>query len=97
MDFHAETEKRKERHLGQIGELSYRRYLASKAIQDSERLIEDLDREIARHEAALREADQAQRNFDTYLAIKEGALTTDQLAQAIRDGQAEGETPDKEE
>ena len=97
MDFHAETEKRKQRHLAEIGELSYRRYLASKAIEDSERLIEDLDREIARHEAALREADQAQRNFDTYLAIKEGALTTEQLAQAIRDGQTEGERPDKEE
>ena len=86
MDFHAETEKRKQRHLGQIGDLAYRRYLASKAIEESEKLIAQLDQEIAGHDAALREADQAQRNFDTYLAIKEGALTTDQLAQAIQEG-----------
>ena len=89
MDFHAETEKRKERHLGQIGELSYRRYLASKVIEENDALIDELDGQIAQHEAALRELDQAQRNFDTYLAIKEGALTTDQLAQAIQDGNKE--------
>lgn len=89
MDFYAETEKRKEKHLAAIGELAYRRYLATKAIEDSEMLIAELDREIAKKEAALREADQAQRNFNTYLAIKEGAMTTDQLAQAIQDGNKE--------
>lgn len=86
MDFYAETEKRKQDHLGKIGELAYRRQLASKAIEDNETLIAELDQEIAAREAALREADQAQRNFNSYLAVKEAALTTDQLAQAIRDG-----------
>jgi hypothetical protein len=97
VDFYAETEKRKQRHLEQIGELTYRRYLASKAIEENERLLDELDTEIERHDAALREADQAERNFSTYLAIKEGALTTEQLAQAIRDGQETGERPDKED
>lgn len=86
MDFYAETEKRKEKFLAQIGELSYRRYLACKTIEESEKLIGQIDQEIANKEAVLREADQAQRNFNTYLAIKEGAMTTDDLAQAIRDG-----------
>ena len=86
MDFYAETEKRKENCLGKIGELAYRRYLACKAIEDSERLIAELDMEIASHEVALREADQAQRNFNSYLAVKEAALTMDELAQGIRDG-----------
>jgi len=86
MDFYAETEKRKEAQLGKIGELAYRRYLACKAIEESEKLIAELDQEIAKCEAALREADQAQRNFNTYLAVKEAALTTDQLAQAIQNG-----------
>lgn len=89
MDFYAETEKRKQKHLGTIGELAYRRYLACKAIEESERLIAELDQEIAEHESALREADQAQRNFNTYLAVKEAALTTDQLAQAIQNGNKE--------
>ena len=93
MDFYAETEKRKEKHLGAISELAYRRYLASRSIQEGEKLIAQLDQEIAEHEAAVREADQAQRNFNSYLAVKEAALTTDQLAQAIEDGQKQGEMP----
>lgn len=90
MDFCAETEKRKENHLLNIGELAYRRYLASKAVEDSERLIAELDQQIAEHEAALREADQAQRNFNSYLAVKEAALTTDQLAEGIAQGSDTG-------
>jgi len=89
MDFYAETEKRKQQHLGQIGDLAYRRYLASKAIEDAEREIAELDVEIARHETAMRELDQAQRNFNSYLAVREAALTTDDLAQAIRNGAQE--------
>jgi len=91
MDFYAETEKRKEKHLAAIGELAYRRYLAEKAIEGNEALIDELDGKIAEHEAALREADQAQRNFNTYLALKEGAMTTDQLAQAISNGNKEND------
>ena len=97
MDFYAETERRKQKFLDEIGELVYRRYVAEKAMEESQKVIADLDQEITKREAALREADQAQRNFNTYLAVKESALTTDQLAQAIRDGQVQGEMPDKEE
>lgn len=87
MDFYAEVEKRKQEHLNKIGELAYRRYLANKAIEDNEVLIAELDQEIAACEVVLREADQTQRNFNSYLAVKEAALTTDDLAQAIQDGQ----------
>ena len=86
MDFYAETEKRKQDHLAKIGELAYRRYLACKAIEESEKLITELDQEIAKEDAALREADHAQRNFNSYLAVREAALTTDELAQAIQEG-----------
>ena len=89
MDFYAEVEKSKTEHSGKLGELSYRRYLASKAIEDNEALIVDLDREIYALEMALRECDQTQRNFNSYLAVKEAALTTDDLAQAICDGNKE--------
>jgi hypothetical protein len=82
MDFYAETEKRKQKFLGQIGELSYRRYMLLNE-------VEEIDQAIVALEARLREADQAQRNFNTYLAVKEGALTTDELAQAIQDGNKE--------
>ena len=86
MDFYAECEKRKQGRLEKIGELSYRRYQAAKAIEDNQRVIDDLDLAIAAHEEAVNEIDRAQRNFNSYLAVKEGALTTDQLAEAIKAG-----------
>ena len=86
MDFYAETEKRKQEHSIELGELAYRHYLAIKAIKDAESAIAELNVEIARHETVMRELDQAQRNFNSYLAVKEAALTTDDLAKAIQDG-----------
>ena len=86
MDFYAETEKRKQEHSIELGELAYRHYLAIKAIKDAESAVAELDVEIAKHETALRELDQTQRNFNSYLAVKEAALTTDDLAKAIREG-----------
>ena len=86
MDFYAEAEKRKQEHIIGLGELAYRHYLAIKAIEDAEGAIAKLDVEIAKHEAAMRELDQAQHNFNSYLAVKEAALTTDDLAKAIQDG-----------
>ncbi len=47
---------------------------------------------IAQHEAAVQELERVQRNFNTYLAVKEGALTTDQVAAGIRAG-ANGAEP----
>ena len=91
MDFYAETEKRKQEHSIELGELAYRHYLAIKAIEDAEGAIAKLDVEIAKHEAAMRELDQAQRNFNSYLAVKESALTTDDLAKAIHDGNKESD------
>jgi len=86
MDFYAEAEKRKQKRLGEIGELAYRRQLAVKTIEDNQLLIEDMDIGIAEREAAISEIDHSQRDFNTYLAVKEGALTTEQLAEGIRAG-----------
>lgn len=86
MDFYAECEKRKNGRLGKIGELTYRRYRAAKQVEAAQREIEALDLEIAAHDEALSELDRSQRNFNSYLAVKEGALTTEQLAQAIEEG-----------
>ena len=86
MDFYAECEKRKNGRLGKIGELTYRRYRAAKQVEAAQREIEALDLEIAAHDEALSELDRAQRNFNSYLAVKEGAMTTDQLADAIKAG-----------
>ena len=87
MDFYAETEKGKQQHLGKIGQLSYERYDLSKKLESAQRRIAEIDTLIAEQEAMIAEADQAQRNFNTYLAVKEGALTLDQIKHAVESGE----------
>ena len=84
MDFYAEAERRKLMRLGKIGELAYRRFQCAQAIREAEVEIEELDTAIVAHEEAVKEIEQQQRNFNTYLAVKEGALTTEQIAEGVR-------------
>lgn len=86
MDFYAETEKGKQKHLGRIGQLSYERYDLSKKIEAAQIRIAEIDTLISKEEAGVAEADQAQRNFNTYLAVKEGAVTLDQIKEAAATG-----------
>ncbi|OGO03997.1 MAG: hypothetical protein A2Y91_03460 [Chloroflexi bacterium RBG_13_54_8] len=87
MDYYAEIEKRKKVSLGKIGELAFERYQHCKAVEQSEERIYLIDTEIARLERAVFEADQAQRLFSSYLAIKEGAVTLDQIKNAVQSGE----------
>jgi len=83
MDFYAETEKRKQEYLSEIGQLSYERYGLSKQVESNQKRIAEIDGLIAEKEMAIYEDDQAQRNFNTYLAIKEHAVTLDQVKEAV--------------
>ena len=85
-DFFAEQEKRKNQRLAEIGDMAYQRYKAVKNIKVSQEQITSLDIGIAECEAALREIDQSQRNFNSWLAVKESAITTDELGEIIRAG-----------
>jgi len=87
MDFYAETEKRKQKHLNEIGQLSYERYGLSKQIESNQKRIAEIDELIAEKEVAVFEDGQAQRNFDTYLAIEKGAVTLDQVKHAVESGE----------
>jgi len=87
MDFYAETEKRKQHHLGQIGNLCYERYDLAKKVESAQRRIVEIDSLIAAQEAMIAEATQTQRDFDTYLAVKEGAVTLDQVKKAVESGE----------
>jgi len=93
MDFYAECEKRKQEHFGAIGNLAYRRQKGAVQIEQAQREVTELDVQIAAHEEAIKELERAQRNFSTYLAVKEGALTTDQLAEGIRAASEGSEAP----
>jgi len=87
MDFCAETEKRKQKYMGEIGQLSYERYGLSKQVESNQKRIAEIDGLIAGKGMALFEDNQALRNFDTYLAVKEGAVTLDQVKQAVESGE----------
>ena len=84
MDFFAESEKSKQAHFAAIGKMAYRRQAITVQVERLQQEAEELDREIACHEAAVAELDQVQRNFNTYLAVKEGALTVEQVASGIQ-------------
>jgi len=87
MDFFAETEKRKQKYLNEIGSLSYERYGLGKQVESNQKRIAEIDGLIAEKEMAIHEDDQAQRNFNTYLAIKEHAVTLDQIKEAVESGE----------
>jgi len=87
MDFYAEMEKRKQKHIGEIGNISYERYGLSKQVESNQKRIAEIDGLIAEKEMAIFEDDQSQRNFNTYLAIKEGAVTLDQVKHAVESGE----------
>jgi len=88
MDFYAEMEKRKQQRLGQIWQLSYERYDLSKKVESAQKRMAEIDSLITEQEAMIMEADQAQRNFNTYLAIKENAVTFDQIKKAAESGES---------
>ena len=84
MDFFAESEKSKQEHFAAIGKMAYRRQAITVQVKRLQQEAEELDGMIAQHEAVVAELDQVQRNFNTYLAVKEGALTTEQVASGIQ-------------
>ena len=80
MDFSKERQKRVDERIAEIGQLAYEK------VKITQR-VEQIDRLISEHEVALSELETVRRNFDTYLAVKEGAITLDQLKDAIETGE----------
>jgi hypothetical protein len=86
MDFHKEQQTRIDKNRGEIGILAYeRRKLALDRDVIDER-IKDIDRIIGEKEAIVYAAEQAQRDFNTYLAVKEGAVTLEQIKEGVEKG-----------
>jgi len=87
VNFYDEIEKRKQKKSSEIGQLSYERYGLSKQIESCQKRIAEIDELIAEREVAIFENGQAQRNFDTYLAIEKGAVTLNQVKEAVESGE----------
>jgi len=87
MDFYAEQEKRKQKALTEIAQLIDEHYQLSHQVESCQKRIAEIDKLVAEREARLLEIDQSQRNFNTYLAVKENAVTLDQIKQAVESGE----------
>lgn len=90
MDYYAEIDKRKQARMSHIGELAYRRVKLTRVVESSQEEIAEIDACIEIDEAVVKEIDQSQRDFNTYLAVKEGATTLDGLKSVIEAGGVEG-------
>ena len=83
MNFYAETENHKQKRLAEIGQLAYERYKLSIEIESCQKKVEDIDNLIAEREAVIQSYTQSQKDFNTYLAVKECALTVDDIQHGI--------------
>ena len=86
MGYHAELTKRKEVYLSAIGEMSYKRHQLSVDLEENQKQSLLLSNDIRIRERMVGEIEQSLRDFSTYLAVKEGAMTMGDLKNAIEQG-----------
>ena len=86
MDFYAEIEKRKQKGLIEIAQLVDEYYSLSHQAESIQKRLAEIDKLVAEREVRIIECNQSQRDFNSYLAVKEGAITLEQLGNAIKNG-----------
>jgi len=89
MDFYAEEEKRKQKVSVEIDQLVGEYYQLSHQVESCQKRIAEIDKLMAKAEARYLEVEQSQRNFNTYLAVKENALTPDDIKKGVEDAAKE--------
>jgi len=85
MDFYAGEEKRKQKASTEIAQLVDEYYQLSHTVESCQKRIAEIDKLVAEREARLSEIDQSQRNFNTYLAVKENAVTLDDIKKGVEE------------
>ena len=85
MDFYAEEEKRKQKVSVEMSQLAAEYYQLSHQVESCQKRMAEIDKLVAEREVRYSEIDQSQRNFNTYLAVKEGSLTPEDIVKGIED------------
>jgi len=85
MDYHKELQNRNERASGIISQLAYERYQICKTQEEEEKRIGEIDQLMGEQEMIIKATTQAQKDFNTYLAIKESAVTLEQVKEGIEE------------
>jgi len=87
MDFYKEQQARLAKNTANLGQLAYEKYQLSKNLKSIETRIDEIDTDIRDLEVSIMTCQQALRDFNSYLAVKEGAVTLDQLKDGIEKGE----------
>jgi len=83
VDFYAEQEKRKNKALTEIAQLIDEYYQLSHHVESSQKRMAEIDKLVAERDSRIKEIEQSQRNFDSYMAVKEGAVTLEDIKNGV--------------
>jgi prefoldin subunit 5 len=95
MDFYREVDKRKTSCQMQLGQLVSERYSLERDIESMQKRIAEIDKIALTLEATIAECERAQRDFNKYLAEREGALTMDDIKSGVEAAREEAERQDE--
>jgi len=87
MDYYAEEEKRKQKALIEIARLVDEYYQLSHTVESCQKRMAEIDKLVAEHEARFTEITQSQRNFNTYLAVKENTAIMEDVKEVVETGE----------
>lgn len=86
MDFFKEQQAKLDSNAVKIGQLAYEKHRILQQIDTLNKQIKGIDAAISDLEVSSISAQQAQRDFNSYLAIREGAVTLDEIKEGIQNG-----------
>jgi len=86
MNFYAEIEQRKQSKLIEITQLVDEYYQLSHQAKSIQKRLAEIDKLVEARENRILECEQSQRDFNSYLAVKEGGVTLEQLKKAVESG-----------
>ena len=82
-DIYDRINRRRQEHEAALGSLCYNRYKIQKNRDEADQELKNIDHDIHLHELALDELEQTRKDVDTHVAIEKGALTLEQLNDAV--------------
>lgn len=86
MDLYKELQTHIDRSFVQVGQLSYEKHQLQQKIEQMNDMIVKIVLNISDLEVSIIHCKQTQRDFNSYLAVKEGAVTLETIKEGIENG-----------
>lgn len=91
MDFYKEVDKRKVGCRVRLGELIGERYRLEREVESIQKRIAEIDKAIPQLDAVVAECERAQKDFNSYMAEREDAVTLDDIKSGVEAAREEAE------